>query len=66
MAVTRERKGFTGRVRKPKEKMYSAEGAKASLASWAEREAVAHGEERAGMGRHGPVGLDHRKNSNGN
>jgi hypothetical protein len=37
MVVTEERKDVMARVRKPKEKTYSTEGAKASRADWAER-----------------------------
>jgi hypothetical protein len=37
MAVIGERKDVTTRVRKPKEKMYSAKGTNASRAGWAEQ-----------------------------
>jgi hypothetical protein len=37
MVVTEERKDIMARVRKPKEKTYFAEGAKAYRADWAEQ-----------------------------
>jgi hypothetical protein len=50
MAVTGERKDITTRVRKPKEKMYSAKGTNASRAGWAEQ---GSGNRRGGANWHG-------------
>jgi hypothetical protein len=50
MVVTGERKKVMARVRKPNEKMYTAEGVKAARASWAES---GNDGRRGGVGRHG-------------